>query len=63
MKTRLFGSLHRTFVILVPLLLSAASVAQERPLNIDDLMKLKSVSGPVVSPEGEWVVYSVRARD
>ena len=63
MKTRLSGSVHRTFVILVPLLLSAASVAQERPLHIDDLMKLKSISGPVVSPEGEWVVYSVRARD
>ena len=24
---------------------------------------MKSVSGPVVSPEGEWVVYAVRARD
>ncbi|MEC8740768.1 MAG: S9 family peptidase, partial [Pseudomonadota bacterium] len=63
MKTRLLGSLQRLLVALLAMLLGAAAVAQERSLKIEDLMTTKSVSGPVVSPEGEWVVYTVRARD
>ena len=63
MKTRLLGSLQRLFVALLATLLGAAAAAQERFLKIEDLMSTKSVSGPVVSPEGGWVVYAVRARD
>ncbi|MEC7125873.1 MAG: S9 family peptidase, partial [Pseudomonadota bacterium] len=63
MKTRLLGSLQRLLVALLAMLLGAAAAAQERSLKIEDLMTMKSVSGPVVSPEGEWVVYAVRARD
>ena len=63
MKTRLPGSLQRLPVVLLAVLLGGATVAQERSLTIEDLMTMKSVSGPVVSPEGEWVVYAVRARD
>ena len=63
MKTRLLGSLQRLLVVLLAVPLGAAEAAQERPLTIEDLMTMKSVSGPVVSPEGEWVVYAVRARD
>ena len=45
-------------------LVPVMSAAQEsQSLTIEDLMTMKSVSGPVVSPEGEWVVYSVRSRD
>ena len=63
MKTRSIRNHLRLNVVLLLLLLDAAVIAQERSLVIDDLMKLKSVSGPVVSPDGEWVVYSVRARN
>ncbi len=63
MKTCLPGSLQRLPVVLLAVLLAGATVAQERSLTIEDLMSMKSVSGPVVSPEGEWVVYAVRARD
>ena len=62
MKTRLLGSLQ-LLVALMAMLLGAAAAAQERSLTIEDLLTMKSVSGPVVSPEGEWVVYAVRARD
>jgi hypothetical protein len=34
-----------------------------RPLTIDDLMAMKSVSSPVISPDGDLVVYSMRVRD
>ena len=63
MRTRLLGSLQRLLVALLSMLLGAAAAAQERSLTIEDLLTMKSVSGPVVSPEGEWVVYAVRARD
>ena len=63
MKMRLLGSLQRLLVALLAMLLGAAVAGQERSLTIEDLMTMKSVSGPVVSPEGEWVVYAVRARD
>ena len=63
MKTCLPGSLQLLPVGLLAVLLAGATVAQERSLTIEDLMTMKSVSGPVVSPEGEWVVYAVRARD
>ena len=54
------GLIVSALLALVPLM----SAAQEsRSLTIENLMTMKSVSGPVVSPEGEWVVYSVRARD
>jgi len=54
------GLIVSALLALVPLM----SVAQEsQSLTIEDLMTIKSVSGPVVSPEGEWVVYSVRSRD
>ena len=45
-------------ILLVPATLLAQDDA--RPLTIDDLMSMKSLSGPVLSPEGDWVVYSVR---
>lgn len=30
-----------------------------RPLALDDLFKIKRVGSPVVSPDGEWVAYTV----
>ncbi|MBT5219501.1 MAG: S9 family peptidase, partial [Woeseia sp.] len=34
-----------------------------RPITIDDLLALKSVGSPLLSPDGEWVAYTVRSRD
>jgi Tol biopolymer transport system component len=30
----------------------------KRPITFEDMMKLKRVSDPVVSPDGKWVMYS-----
>lgn len=53
------------FASLLVLVVPVSLLAQEAPqlLTIDDLMAMHSVSSPVVSPEGDWVVYSVRSRD
>jgi dipeptidyl aminopeptidase/acylaminoacyl peptidase len=41
----------------------AADAAKKRPISLDDLARLERVSGPVVSPDGEWVIYSVSKID
>ena len=48
-------------LVFLPTVLSAQTESES--LTIDDLMSLKSVSNPQVSPDGEWVVYSVSKRD
>jgi hypothetical protein len=65
MITRFSQLLSQRLIGLLILLAPAILLAQDdaRPLTIDDLMSMKSLSGPVLSPEGDWVVYSVRERD
>src|SRR6266508_4415793 len=36
---------------------------QKRPINLDDLAKLKTVGDPRVSPDGTWVAYTVGTVD
>ena len=40
-----------------------AAQAAETPLTVDDLMAIESVRDPQVSPDGQWVAYSVRRMD
>ena len=37
--------------------------ANFRNIQVDDYFALKSVGGPHVSPNGEWVAYTVRTKD
>ena len=41
----------------------SADAPKKRDINLDDLAKLQRVSAPVVSPDGEWVAYSVSQTD
>ena len=41
----------------------AADSPKKRDITLDDLAKLQRVGGPVVSPDGDWVVYSVTQVD
>ena len=50
-----------TLVAVVPG--SSADAPKKRDINLDDLAKLQRVSAPVVSPDGDWVVYSVSQTD
>ena len=45
-------------VILAFLFLSAFCFAQKRPFTFDDMMALKRVSDPAVSPDGKWIAFS-----
>ncbi len=55
----------RNSISIVFLLLPLLGFAQEeeRPITIDDILAMKSVGDPQVSPDGEWVAYTVRQRD
>jgi dipeptidyl aminopeptidase/acylaminoacyl peptidase len=42
---------------------TAAPHGQKRSLSLDDLAALHEVSDPQISPDGEWVAYTVREMD
>ena len=49
--------LHRTFILLLCLSLSGFSQGK-RPFTFDDMMQLKRIGEPIVSPDGKWVTFS-----
>ena len=44
-------------------LAAAASGAARRPVAVDDLLRLRDVSDPEISPDGAWVAYTVAVPD
>jgi dipeptidyl aminopeptidase/acylaminoacyl peptidase len=44
-------------------LLHAADAPKKRAITLDDLARLQRVGDPVVSPEGDWVAYTVSRTD
>jgi dipeptidyl aminopeptidase/acylaminoacyl peptidase len=41
----------------------ADSAAQRRPVAVDDQFRFQDVGNPELSPDGEWIVYSVTTTD
>jgi dipeptidyl aminopeptidase/acylaminoacyl peptidase len=57
---------NRVYLPLVLLSLSggtAAGQSASRTITLDDLYRLREVSSPEISPEGEWVAYTVSVPD
>src|SRR5947209_1386525 len=48
---------------LLMLTMAAPLMAAGRPMTVDDLLAVKGVSDPQVSPDGRWVVYVVSELD
>jgi dipeptidyl aminopeptidase/acylaminoacyl peptidase len=60
------GHLYLITIVLVGSLMSAvrpAAQTSKRPINLDDLARLKTVGAPQVSPDGKWVAYTVGTVD
>jgi dipeptidyl aminopeptidase/acylaminoacyl peptidase len=57
--------LLRTWFLLAVLILATGPVwaQQKRPLSFDDLMAIDRISEPMVSPDGQWVAYTVAKPD
>src|SRR5258708_40288588 len=52
--------MRRLLLSLLVFALALPAVAQSKhPFTFDDMMKLKRVGEPVVSPDGKWVIFSV----
>ncbi len=54
----------RNMLFALPLLFVALlASAQQRPIQLDDLERLKEVSDPAISPDGQWVLYILSTID
>ena len=52
--------MRRLLLSLLVLAVSLPAIAQSKhPFTFDDMMKLKRVGDPQVSPDGKWVIFSV----
>src|ERR1700720_4817415 len=52
--------MRRLFLALLVLAFTLPSIAQAKhPFTFEDMMKLKRVGEPEVSPDGKWVIFSV----
>ena len=53
--------------VALSVLLTAAFVtthaAERRPITIDDQFRLNDVGSPQLSPDGEWLIYTVTSTD
>src|ERR1700757_4800161 len=53
-------SLRRILLSLLILAFAVPALAQAKhPFTFEDMMKLKRVGDPQVSPDGKWVIFSV----
>lgn len=57
---RFFSVLAFLILVIIGLL---AGESTQRYLTIDDQFKLKRVSNPQISPEGDWLAYTVSETD
>ncbi|HXB20759.1 MAG TPA: S9 family peptidase [Candidatus Solibacter sp.] len=46
------------FIVLIAGSFVQLSAQSKRPFTFDDLMALKRIGGPVISPDGKWVLFS-----
>ncbi|HWO00133.1 MAG TPA: S9 family peptidase [Blastocatellia bacterium] len=64
MMKRLPGCFIVCFLLAAsPSVTSLSQTAEKRVLNLDDLATIRTVRDPQVSPEGNWVAYTVRTLD
>src|SRR4051794_20401738 len=57
------SSLCLTFVLAAIASLHAADTPKKRDITLDDLAKFQRVSPPTISPDGEWIIYTVSQVD
>ena len=62
-RARAFGSFAALAVALLLLAPGLARAAGAHPFSVKDMVMMERVSDPQVSPDGRWVVYSLRTTD
>ena len=52
---------HLSFAAVVfSLLTQTSAVAETQPVTFQDIMNMKTVGSPEISPDGNWILYTVR---
>jgi dipeptidyl aminopeptidase/acylaminoacyl peptidase len=46
-------------ILLVAALAASSALAQAKPLTVNDLLQIRRVSDPQLSPDGRWVAYTI----
>jgi dipeptidyl aminopeptidase/acylaminoacyl peptidase len=52
-----------SLIVLISLSVSAQENDDRRRLTVDDLLAMKSVSTPAISPDGSWIAFAVESVD
>ncbi|HEX5602005.1 MAG TPA: S9 family peptidase [Pyrinomonadaceae bacterium] len=52
-----------SLLLILALANSLAAQTARRPMKLDDLTRFRNVSDPQISPDGQWVAYTVSATD
>ncbi|HKG61587.1 MAG TPA: S9 family peptidase [Pyrinomonadaceae bacterium] len=52
-----------SLLLILALASSLAAQTARRPMKLDDLTRFRNVSDPQISPDGQWVAYTVSATD
>jgi dipeptidyl aminopeptidase/acylaminoacyl peptidase len=60
---RRLGSVGIAMAVLIPALTANAQTPERRPIAFKDLISIQRVSDPQISPDGQWVAYSVSTPD
>jgi dipeptidyl aminopeptidase/acylaminoacyl peptidase len=55
--------MRRLVLVAVLVLPCAAAAQQKRPIRVDDFARIKNVGDPQLSPDGQWVAYTVNTTD
>ncbi len=50
-------------LVMAFLLMAISVLAQKRSINLDDLFEIKNVGNSQISPEGDWIAYTVTSTD
>lgn len=53
----------RTIIVALLLVVAVDATAAPRPVRVDDFTRFQDVGDPQVSPDGEWVLYTVTTSD
>src|SRR5438067_2171675 len=53
----------RVLLIILALAVAVSAQTAKHPLKLDDLARFRNVSDPQISPDGQWIAYTVSTID